>query len=187
MIKLLSLLTVFTFQEATAQIKSCDTIFWNANRKLNWTDFDAEPDSTSSNSARTAAAISYNLVLSENAVTIKFACKFYSCRSWTKCKEGCENLLQHEQTHFDIFEYHKRLFIQSLLNANLTYKNALAEIEKEFKNINGSNNQMSNQYDSETKFSTDLKQQTQWTNKVNDLLKEIENYNRETITITFRK
>jgi hypothetical protein len=168
----------------SAQIDKCDTIYWNKNRKLKWSDFKALPKTNSAFQAVTASGIAYTTQQLGDTLTIEVLSRFYSCKSWTK--SGSSTMLKHEQLHFDIAEYFKRLFIQKVISAHLSRQNAYAEIKKMFEAINKSLNDFEDRYDQETNFSKNQVKQDSWSNKVKMRLDKLTTTDKKRIRIFLR-
>ena len=89
-----------------------------------------------------------------------------------------KNLLDHEQTHFNISEYFARLIrkqIQILIDTSdaLITCNELDEI---FNAIYSKEEEFQKKYDIETDYSRNEEKQKEWTQKVLMLLEETEEY-----------
>lgn len=89
-------------------------IEWSENEKLKWSDFQAIPDTTIFAFANTVYKIeilprnvvvdSQNSIQNYEAITV--VAQFLSHLSWVYKED--DNLLKHEQLHFDIAELHAR-------------------------------------------------------------------------------
>jgi hypothetical protein len=146
------------------QIAKCDTIAWEEKTKLKWSDFKGLPDTSLSYKAVSSPGIGYKARLVGDTLTLEIHCSFYTCKSWTKLDS--RSLLQHEQTHFDISEYYRRIFVQKILATRLTKANALEMIRNIYKNIQKLRDELDAQYDNETNFSKNNIMQVKWTNEI---------------------
>lgn len=147
-----------------------DTIYYNINRPLKWTDFRAKPQYSSKYGAEVFASLGYteDVKLINGIINIKLAMKVYVPKSacWVKEFGAGDYHLNHEQRHFDIVklvaERFKLQLSQMKLSTdnydgpiNVAYFDALREIDK-----------LQKQYDSETQHSINTYQQKQWCDKI---------------------
>ena len=147
-----------------------DTIYYNINRPLKWTDFRAKPQYSSKYGAEVFASLGYteDVKLINGIINIKLAMKVYLPKSacWVKEFGAGDYQLNHEQRHFDIVklvaERFKLQISQMKLSTdnydgpiNVAYFDALREIDK-----------LQKQYDSETQHSINTYQQQQWCDKI---------------------
>ena len=77
-------------------------IEWNAERKLTWEDFKAQPDKTSTNAALTSSSINIEFGYTNTGLKYNIKCRFDKNLSWGRIKN--DYILAHEQGHFDIAE-----------------------------------------------------------------------------------
>lgn len=101
-----------------------DQVTWSVNRRLSWEDFRGKPDESNPHHALTAANLAVNANCKNQGFTYEVNCVFLPGESWTKNKKS-EQLLEHEQLHFDLTEVHARLLrrdLQRLNCANLKEK-----------------------------------------------------------------
>ena len=89
-------------------VSSMNEIQWCEQDKLEWQDFDGQPSDFSPFSAVSATYIEESHGCSE-AGEFHFSVKavFVKDKSWSVDKV-CNDLLQHEQVHFDLTEYYAR-------------------------------------------------------------------------------
>jgi len=87
-----------------------------------------------------------------------------------------EEVLNHEQLHFDITE----VFARKLYGEAALLKDEPGDIPAKakelFNRINSECEKMQEQYDDETQHGTVIDRQTAWNKKVNELLKQYEPY-----------
>ena len=144
-----------------------DTIHWSPDTKLKWENFKGSPDINSKYKSVTAVSINYSVTHNRKRFSFKVACVFYKNRSWVKAGAG-NNLLLHEQGHFDLTE----LYARKLRKAFKTYNfSDTASIEKDFDKIASAirkeRDKINRLYDVETNYSHNLKMQLYWRNKIN--------------------
>lgn len=158
--------------------KQSDYILWNSKYKLEWEDFKGKEDIQSEYDA-----ISYTLIdqrqkgLLEDKILYEIATYFVSSLSWVKKDQKNNDLLFHEQLHFDISELYARKFRKICLehtshNLNSTFK----YFNKEYDKMLIEELDFQHQYDTETNYSKNKEKQKEWVKKVKALLKEYEAY-----------
>lgn len=154
-------------------------ILWEEERKLTWSDFQAEPDTTSPFHASTNSGISFSWALqsSEDKSDFDYEIKttFQPGLSWVKEKEKSRILLAHEQLHFDITELHARKLRKLLENYKVT-KNIKKELNDIYKKIQTERKQMQREYDRETNHSQHKEAEEKWRRSVNFELKKLREF-----------
>jgi len=98
---------------------------------------------------------------------------FVPSESWMK--KNIPAVLDHEQLHFDITEYCSRKFCAEAA----TYDGCPHEktkLKQLFNEVNKECDQMQQLYDDETAHGLNRDAQQQWSNKMNELLKESTDY-----------
>lgn len=150
-----------------------EVILWQADEKLSWQDFKANPPQSDRIAAVTASGITYEFssVLGKDKVEIDFTVStfFYPNKSWYKPKICDTVVLGHEQLHFDISELFARKMRKKLMETRFT-KNVKAEVRSIYKQILRELNDFQNKYDSETNFSRNREQQVIWNTKIRNAL-----------------
>jgi hypothetical protein len=164
------------FNDYTEPIEG-DTIYYNTNRPLKWTDFQRKPQPGSKHGAEIFASLGYNehVQLIKGVVTIKIDLKVFAPKSacWVRGDVKDAYSLNHEQRHFDIVKLAAEHFKQAIKaeklsvnnydgTINVAYFDALREIDK-----------LQKQYDRETQHSINTYQQQLWNNKIDRELQEL--------------
>jgi hypothetical protein len=151
-----------------------DLIQWNPSRKLTWNDFQAMPDGNSTNAALTSSSIYMKFSSDGTSLQYEITCNFDKKKSWGRVKN--DHILAHEQGHFDITEIHARRLSKALAayraNARTLNKDVNDIYKAEMENLQ----RMQSQYDSETSHSRNFKEQQEWENKIENMLKSSERY-----------
>ena len=174
----LKMLTLFiaVFYSSFAAAQSKDTIYWNANRKLKWEDFKGRTDKTTNLLAMTQAGIGYTIACHDGVLDLKIFCYFNVNKSWTKEKIDAEELLRHEQVHFDITEFYTRKLRKRISEVIDPCGKNIKELDK----IYGSNFKecanMQDDYDRESEHSLNDEQQKLWEEKIARELKGLEKF-----------
>lgn len=175
---ILKMLTLFiaAFYSSFAAAQSKDTIYWNANRKLKWEDFKGRPDKSTNLLAMTQAGIGYTVACNDGILDLKIFCYFNVNQSWTKEKTDAEELLRHEQVHFDITELYARKLRKRISEVSDPCGKNIKELDK----IYGSNfmecTNRQDDYDRESEHSLNEEQQRRWEEMVAQELKGLEGF-----------
>jgi hypothetical protein len=163
----------------------CAEIQWSKHR-LKWRFFRAAPDKASRASALTASNIEHKLSVSGNTAIFHFSSSFSPCLSWVKVKDA--TLLMHEQTHFDLTEYYKRLLVKEILDQKFSARDIAARVREIDDRVNRLRIQANEQYDRETNHSINWEKQKEWTKKVRKMIRKLRRYKKpdQTISLTGR-
>jgi len=139
-----------------------EDIFWSANRKLTWDDFQASVDTTMPKiAALTYSSIIYRRRCEDKQLKSSIQAVFKKKRSWVKPNMRTDYHLDHEQLHFDITELYARKLRGALekyvfdCGQVLEFNRVVSVVLKEWKN-------MEHKYDIETIYSQDMTMQSEW-------------------------
>lgn len=152
-------------------------IKWNAAQQLTWADFSGKIDTSSEYDAWTWSGFNYNYtweVADGGPIVECDAYAFFDpTQSWVKKNKMSDELLRHEQVHFNISEMHARIFKEKVD----LYPFSM-EVESEIELIYNTTFEallaMQIQYDEETDHCKIKDEQLRWTNFINDELKRLE-------------
>ncbi|WP_289062027.1 DUF922 domain-containing protein [uncultured Zobellia sp.] len=152
-----------------------EIMVWDADRKLQWSDFKGSYFKTEWAAATTASGISYSFssFKKDGQLYLDFVVQseFYPNKSWYR-PELCDSIiLSHEQLHFDISELYARKMRERLAKTQFTM-DAKAEVRAIYKSILKELSNFQNKYDRETNFSRDLQKQLLWNQEIKAVLKE---------------
>jgi hypothetical protein len=161
----------------------CDSIAWSKHHDLKWKNFKALADRRSTADALSDISIFYKISTAERFARFLVTCFFYPCKSWVK-RVSTGRLLEHEQTHFDIAEYHKRLLMKEIMNRKFTAANIFSSVEEFGKMITDLRKDMDEVYDLETNHSLNMEKQKEWSIKMSNLLKKLGDYEGGSYIIT---
>lgn len=159
-------------------------ISWSEDRKLVWEDFKGRPDKSSSFHAQTWGNMAYQFEqINNDEFKFVLSVDFEIMKSWYKKKNASDELLVHEQCHFDLFEVFARIFIKRLEESSaLTGKDFSKKTEKIFQTTFKELQKMQKQYDKETDHSNIKEKQDEWTNKIRDMLDENKSFAKREFT-----
>lgn len=165
--------------------KGCDTILWSAAKKLDPSDFKDVADTGKTMIAFTMTKFSYKVIPQDGGAIINTSTLFYPCNSWLN-RANVKNSISHEQLHFDIAEYYKRMFLQRLAETR-SAENMFATTTKAiFRDIVDQKRIMNNEYDQQTDKGINYQEQIKWNYKIANLLSNLEKYSVNTTTINLK-
>lgn len=153
-------------------------IVWDGKYQLKWDDFQGEPNYNQKYAAVTWTMIERKQVgLLEDKILVHVSTLFIINKSWIKKGEQNNNLLLHEQLHWDIAELYARKSRKTYLehisyDLNSTFKFMNEDYDKMLKE----KEVFQKKYDIETNYSKNKVKQKEWAKKVKALLKEYEAY-----------
>lgn len=163
-------------QNKVASAKS-DTIYFDAKKRLNWTDFKGVPEPTHFGGAVTASGFAFNSQSEYDGETITIDIGIYTffikSRSWKKPNINSAFHLMHEQHHLDITRLGAENFMNEIKKANFTKANYQHLISTIFDKVYKGNDGLQNKYDLETRHSLDVKKQEEWNQWVIDQMTKI--------------
>ena len=153
-----------------------DHLSWNEFYKLQWDDFQGEPDENSLGDAGAAVKISAKPFLVKNRIKYDVVATFNRKKSWARDKSV--SLLAHEQLHFDIAELYARKIRKKIselrdqgVNDIKTYNSAIQELLLE-------SNEADERYDLETLHGALSRKQATWAAKVKNELAALQRYKK---------
>lgn len=152
-------------------------VLWQPNRKLKWDDYKGIPDTNSSYMALTYTTVeitprNYN----ESTVEYSISCSFESNLSWSKNKLSNE-LLKHEQIHFDIAELTIRKMRKKFINYRfLNLEDAGEKILKFADEAREERRKLNFDYDEKTNHGINITEQKKWQSYIAFELKKYSKY-----------
>lgn len=143
-----------------------DTVYYDINRPLKWTDFREKPQNSSNFGAEVFASIGYNeeVKLVKGVIVIHLDIKVFIPKSASWARENAMDSygLNHEQRHFDMVKLVAEHFKQRILTEKLSMYNYDGPINVDYLDALREMNKLQKQYDAETSHSTNTYQQRQW-------------------------
>ena len=146
------------------------------NRKLNWSDFKGTPDANSSYWAYTGYLVRYryeDVKISGDMVSIgnfEVTVELDPSKTWAKKDKTSDELLIHEQGHFDIGILCGREMLATFKRTSFERSNYRDQIQSIFREILKKYIEMGHQYDSETDHFRNKKEQERWNALISDKL-----------------
>ena len=154
-----------------------------SDRKLEWSDFKGEVPQTSKFHALTNSAINLEFETVDQHLVFKIESIFDPGTSWKK--EGVTPyILNHEQIHFDITEYHTRQLRKELMKKKFhSFATVSREVREMVNDAHEKTGAMQLEYDHDTDHSLNKKKQEKWNRKVARLMRKTDDYQATTIKI----
>lgn len=156
------------------RMETTDLIPWTDQKRLVWDDFLCEPVKGSDAVASTSTSLGIAYQLNGGELSYHITCYFNKEKSWTLMKT--DYILAHEQGHFDITEIFARKLHEALQNYEFNKKSFKKDITHIYQTIVKQKEDFQKLYDGETDHSRKRKEQYDWLQKIEDMLKETEAY-----------
>lgn len=173
---ILMLMNSFVLFSQNAPFKQ-DSITWDINYKLKWSDFTGNEDASSSWMAGCAASI-YVKGFRENGLpNFSVNNSFIKNEAWTKDTTSVK-MLRHEQLHFDIAEVFTRKIRKAVDSLRQKDVKAVAVYSEKIQKLLKMRNETDNLYDEQTSHGINDNAQFDWSRKI---LKELEALNAYTM------
>lgn len=157
-------------------VNAQDKIFWNENRKLEWSDFQSQTKpNTSQAAATTFCGISYLLNSSTKKFTdkqVKIESFFIPSKSWAHPEHKTDNVLMHEQSHFDIAELFARKFRKVISDKTLDVKS----LQKYYEQVYDGYKAYQQDYETVTNHGRIRDKQLEYSRKINEEIEELSDF-----------
>ncbi len=161
---------VHAFMENRKESNGGDTIYYNFNRTLKWTDFKGKPDENYFAGAVTASGFAFDSQVDFDGTTILLNIGVYTFftknDSWKKPGINSDYHLLHEQHHFDITRIGSEKFLNEIRNAHFTKENYTKLLTSIFDKVYDENIDTQHLYDKETNHSINVDKQLEWNSKI---------------------
>ena len=157
------------------EVNETDKIIpWQPTRKLGWDDFLCEPQKEGDAVASTSTSLGLSYQVREGKLTYHITCDFSKEKSWGSLKT--DYILAHEQAHFDITELHARKLYEALGSYSFNPSTFKADIAAIYNRIVKEKEDMQHAYDGETDHSRKRRLQTDWLEKIEQMLMETNDF-----------
>lgn len=167
MISLIGLISPDENNSRYLETKNGLAIEWSPNLKLKWSDFKAQKRVSKGFSVATSTCgFGYDGIVRGDEIVLNVYVHFYCYDSWKNPNYHMNDVLQHEQLHFDICELYGRKFYREILR--LKKKNQLSEksLERLYNSMVKEYDAYQDLYDAETGHSTKTMKQLEWNNRI---------------------
>jgi hypothetical protein len=147
---------------------------WNANRRLTWEDYKANPDMNSGAAASTTTFLGIEYNFSNGNFGYKITSNFSKDRSWGLHKT--DYILSHEQGHFDIAEVYARKLNKEMAAYKFNRSTFQQDLKRIYDGVLNEKEKTQDDYDRETNHSIKKEKQAEWLEKIARLLEEYKDY-----------
>jgi hypothetical protein len=156
---------------------------WSKDTRLSWNDFKGTPDASNPFLAVTHAGFGYKYNANQDSIHVETSTHFKPLSSWVK--RPSEHLLLHEQLHFDIAEYFRRVFVNKLSKSTVAFGTAKQFIPELYAQTLAELRKEQLRYDEETNHSVNKEKQEAWRRKYYEKLKD--SFESRSVHISFTK
>jgi len=154
-------------------------IDWHVHEKLGYADFKAKSKNSRGFAIATASSnFGYEVEDDKDIFAIKIYVQFYCKESWWNPRMKMDDVLSHEQLHFDICELYGRKFYKAVLGlkeADKFNENTLARL---YDKMEADFDAYQDLYDDETDHSTNGDMQREWDEFIDNELARLSEYAR---------
>ncbi|MFC6997700.1 hypothetical protein [Rufibacter roseus] len=162
-----------TFEDFT-QNNEPDTLFYDPNRPLNWSDFKGGPVTSGKFAAFIFPGLSSEsyAVVKNGVIHVKVTLRVYTLRQLSKVRADSKTayVLNHEQRHFDIVKLVAEHYKQRVQPQKLTLQDYDSMIKYQYLEALWELDQLQKQYDEETHHGLNHTAQERWNRKIQDEL-----------------
>lgn len=164
-----------TFTDYQNNQSGSDTVFYDPNRPLLWSDFQRKAPPLTKFAAAVYTSIGYEakatVVNQQIVLNIKMKVFLIKSNSWVQPHAKESYALRHEQLHFDITKLVAERFKQKVLSEELPPDDYDSRLQYIYLDSFREMNKMQEQYDGETQHSLVRSEQNRWDEKVTLALK----------------
>ena len=151
-----------------------DTVFYDFNRPLSWSDFREKPSRTSGYNATifTSLAMEGSPFMEEGVLVLPVEVKVYMLpeSSWAKTQGKSDYALNHEQRHFDVTRVVGNRLINRLKALEVTPENYEAMVNDAYFDSYREMNRLQEIFDVSTKHGLDKDAQSRWNSIIDQAL-----------------
>ena len=164
-------------QDSCYETEQGPVIDWRNDYKLKYSDFKASSKGSPGFAvATTSSAFGYSITDRGGVISGSIYVRFYCEESWWNPDFMLDEVLEHEQLHFDICElFGRKLYkeVWSLRNRDKLNKRNIQRLQSEFEKQYADYQDL---YDKETDHSTNGNEQRKWNKKIKRELNELSDY-----------
>ena len=164
-----------------------DILVWDENRLLTWDDFKGKPAKRFS-----AASTNYDTYKNTEEIghktQVKVEAVFLCNKSWKRTSWISDEILEHEQKHFDIVELYARKLRRDIKALTYTsYEDVKAKTDSLYDLMDKELDVYQDKYDDETDASMDGNKQREWNKKIAEQIKALSAYKNTTFMVPYSK
>jgi hypothetical protein len=149
-------------------------ISWTSSRKLTWDDFRGPVDPGSKNAALTISNINIEFQYDDKELVYSIKCTFNKQKSWVRIRNN--DVLAHEQGHFDLAEVHARRLYKAMKEYKFNPGTVGDDVNRIYNSVMKMHHEAQHQYDQETDYSRNRPKQLEWEKKIAAELKSLQAY-----------
>jgi hypothetical protein len=170
-------LIVGIYSAAVAQtIKSDNILEWNEFYELQWSDFQGPRGESAIGDAGTAVKIKAVPFYVGKKIDYDVLAYFDRQKSWSTDRSN--ELLAHEQLHFDIAELYARKIRKKIRQLQSSGVNELEVFNRHIRELLEESNDEDIRYDAETLHGSIVKKQALWAKQVKEALDDLSDYKK---------
>jgi len=178
---------VHVFTENHKSIPGSDTIYYDFNKPLHWSDFQGKIPPAVPWGAMTASGFSFHSSMygEGNAIDISVGVYTFFTKqdSWKKPQANTPYQLEHEQHHFDITRLGSAKLENEIRKAHFTSRNYKTLLNSIFDKVYNEEVEWQKQYDLQTHNSLDTAKQLAWNKKISDEISRLKNGSLEEVSV----
>ncbi|HCM75153.1 MAG TPA: hypothetical protein DIS90_02135 [Cytophagales bacterium] len=164
------LILILLLAKATAD----EPIIWNKEKRLSWNDFQATAPKLDSHIALSRVEIQYESQVDKaGRMTMDIKGVFIKEQSWVKQDRKSDNILKHEQYHFNLTELWARKLRREVASKKWNTKTFEKEFTSLFKKHMAQTLKEQLRYDNETNHSQVSDKQKEWERNIDQELVEL--------------
>ena len=161
-------------------------IVWSKEKKISWNDFQATAPKLDSHIALSRVEIQYeSSVDKEGKMTMEIRAVFIKDQSWVKQDRKSDNILKHEQYHFNLTEVWARKLRRDVTGKKWNPKTFEKEFNSMFKKHMAQTLKEQLRYDNETNHSQLRDKQTNWEQQIDKELVNLKMYSETKVPFLF--
>lgn len=166
---------------ANREFSGKDVLYWDENVLLSWEDFKINFDLDIVHHAQSATGIYSFWECNDNHYEFIVGCVFDRTKSWVKYwvkfdRKNTSQLLNHEQTHFDLTEVYARKIRYALSTVPDPCRKSQSEMKAIVNKLLEEFKTEEKRYDSATKHGRDTDKQLLWDKNVYRMLEMLDQY-----------
>jgi len=163
-------------ERSNASTLSSKEITWSKNRKLTWDDFKGKipNDVEEHTAAATYCGIGFetNTISAQTQLKIRVYNTFYIGNSWARREEMNDDVLAHEQGHFDLCELYTRKLRERMSKVMVNINTLKPVLKKIYEQLQEEYRSRQEAYEEETAHGVNLEEQKKWQEKLEQELEE---------------
>jgi hypothetical protein len=162
---------------------SKNIFLWQEGKLLTWDDFLGKPEKRFA-VASTHYDIFKNVTNQDKKAIVSIQAVFFRNSSWKKVSWISDEVLTHEQKHFDIVELYCRKLRQMVAQAKYKdYNDLVAKVDAFYDKIDDEMDKYQDLYDEETDGSMNGDKQREWNKKINHELEILKAYHAPDVQV----